>query len=1104
MFLNRNVVATVALSLLLAIGQLLTPLAVGAELAAPSGEANYNDALDWASGSSGDSFAAGTDGALGSTVVIEADDGPAESGSTSDTSIPQLPNNSSGVNSTDASGGSISLGQDAVDAGNKNVPDDALGSTETGQNALENPNETPANEGISLSYEAHVAEVGWQGVVDNGEMAGTTGRGLALEALRFNLKGASADCLQIGVHVADIGWCDAVSSDSVAGTTGQSRALEAVNLTLSGDLGATYDIWYRVHAANFGWLGWASNGQNAGSEGYGNALEAIEVKLVEKGSFDPGEGNAPAFRDRADEPPSVTYRAHVSEIGWQPVVSDGRQAGTVGRSLPMEALEVSIDWYGHAGGVDVRAHVQDLGWQGWRAGTGGTTGASLPMEAVQLRLAGEVAETYDIWYRVHVADLGWLGWASNGEAAGTTGQSCAVQAIELRLLPKGTDAPGAVEGHYVGPLESVSGTASRVTGDASVTENADGVLIGGEDELPLSSFGLSIKNPLREGSICYNVCYQFTDWGAEWLADGQQTASPSDGRQIEGVRIALEGDLAQIYDIWYRVHTEQWGWSGWAANGYPAGSERAAQGIQALEVKLIAKGGTVPGLTDGAYQQASGDASIAYQAHSADIGWQPLVRDGETAGTTGRSKALEAVRVGLSGSVEGGVQIEAHVAEVGWRPAVSAGELAGTVGESLAIQAVKISLTGEAASQYDVVYRVHAAGYGWLGWAMNGAVAGTTGLSRDLEAIEIKLVDKGAFVPPENSAPAYIPAGAVFYQTKSSGLDWQEAVSSGALSGTTGQSRALTGVRIVYDNETLPGGVAYSVHVQDIGWMNDVYDGTEAGVTGLDKRIEAIKIRLTGLAEDYYDIWYRAYVEEYGWLGWTKNGSPAGSGSIGYRMEALEVVLSAKGAPAPGSTDRAYTEKPMRMNAVLLGVPAMGQNPELPTGCESVALTNVLNYYGFGLPKTVIADQYMPKSSWDFVTAFWGNPHSSYSGNCISAPGITNTANSFLVSRGSGLRAYDITDVSLEGMYTHLQNGNPVIVWSTMYQQNIGAQYAWQNYGGRRYFTVTNSHTVVLRGFDRSANVVYLADSLSGYVTMDASRFYLLYNLRGSQAVVVR
>lgn len=46
------------------------------------------------------------------------------------------------------------------------------------------------------------------------------------------------------------------------------------------------------------------------------------------------------------------------------------------------------------------------------------------------------------------------------------------------------------------------------------------------------------------------------------------------------------------------------------------------------------------------------------------------------------------------------------------------------------------------------------------------------------------------------------------------------------------------------------------------------------------------------------------------------------------------------------------------------------QNPELPTGCESVALTNALNYYGFGLGKTVIADAYMPKSSWDFVTAF--------------------------------------------------------------------------------------------------------------------------------------
>lgn len=33
------------------------------------------------------------------------------------------------------------------------------------------------------------------------------------------------------------------------------------------------------------------------------------------------------------------------------------------------------------------------------------------MEAVQLKLTGEIAEHYDIYYRVHSQTYGWLGWA---------------------------------------------------------------------------------------------------------------------------------------------------------------------------------------------------------------------------------------------------------------------------------------------------------------------------------------------------------------------------------------------------------------------------------------------------------------------------------------------------------------------------------------------------------------------------------------------------------------------------------------------------------------------------------------------------------------------
>ena len=277
-----------------------------------------------------------------------------------------------------------------------------------------------------------------------------------------------------------------------------------------------------------------------------------------------------------------------------------------------------------------------------------------------------------------------------------------------------------------------------------------------------------------------------------------------------------------------------------------------------------------------------------------------------------------------------------------------------------------------------------------------------------------------------------------------------------------------------------------------------------AGTPGQGRAVECVKMRLTGGLSEYYDVWYRAYVQDYGWLGWASDGARAGTTGIGYRVEALQVRILAKGSAAPGPTEGAYRDRPLHPNSVVLNVPCTMQNPELPTGCESVALTNALNYYGFGLGKTVIADAYMPKSSWDFVTAFWGNPHSASNGNCISAPGLTNTANSFLISRGSSLRAYDVTGTGFYDLYSYLEAGHPVIIWSTIGMQNLGRCYATQAYGGRIYRTYTNSHTVVLRGFNRSLGTVYIADSLSGYVSNSAERIASLYSQRGAQAVVLK
>ena len=63
--------------------------------------------------------------------------------------------------------------------------------------------------------------------------------------------------------------------------------------------------------------------------------------------------------------------------------------------------------------------------------------------------------------------------------------------------------------------------------------------------------------------------------------------------------------------------------------------------------------------------------------------------------------------------------------------------------------------------------------------------------------------------------------------------------------------------------------------------------------------------------------------------------------------------------------------RPMEPAAVL-AVPNILQNPELPTGCESVALTMLLHYWGYDTLKTEIADHYLSYDTTNFVSSFVG------------------------------------------------------------------------------------------------------------------------------------
>ena len=187
----------------------------------------------------------------------------------------------------------------------------------------------------------------------------------------------------------------------------------------------------------------------------------------------------------------------------------------------------------------------------------------------------------------------------------------------------------------------------------------------------------------------------------------------------------------------------------------------------------------------------------------------------------------------------------------------------------------------------------------------------------------------------------------------------------------------------------------------------------------------------------------------------------------------------------------------------VISMKALKQNPQLPTGCESVALTMVLKHYGFNLSKTTIASKYLPLSgSGNFVTAFAGNPFSS-SGAGIYAPGLTNTANKYLKAKKSKLRATDMTGISLKNLYPYIDAGIPVIVWNSMYMRNpIGVSSYYTL--GKSWTFYRYEHCVVLCGYNKKNGKVLINDPLSGLVWRKASSFEKIYNKLGKMAVVIQ
>lgn len=367
----------------------------------------------------------------------------------------------------------------------------------------------------TVTYRVHVQKDGWkQGWVKNGKSAGTTGEAKRLEAIEIKVEGNKNLGIEYKTHIQSKGWEKNFSANGgQSGTVGAAKRLEAIQIKLTGSDASKYDVYYRVHAQSYGWLGWAKNGQSAGTAGQAKRLESIQIQILPKGTL-PSEGSfGCAFVDLGKTPSmtangAVKYSVHVQTYGDQKEVCDGAVAGTFGEAKRLEGIKIKLDTTkldipGLTGGITYRTHVQTYGWKkGWvkDGQMSGTSHEAKRLEAIEIKLTGEVANYYDVYYRVHAQTYGWLGWAKNGQTAGSAGAAKRLEGIQICVVPKGSPAPNALPATnsyaFMSATEKgaqaaaeVKATALSATMTKSTTMN-----VGATDKVKLTFAPTSVTN----------------------------------------------------------------------------------------------------------------------------------------------------------------------------------------------------------------------------------------------------------------------------------------------------------------------------------------------------------------------------------------------------------------------------------------------------------------------------------------------------------------------------------------------------------------------------------------------------------------------------------
>ena len=246
----------------------------------------------------------------------------------------------------------------------------------------------------------------------------------------------------------------------------------------------------------------------------------------------------------------------------------------------------------------------------------------------------------------------------------------------------------------------------------------------------IERFKLTVSSDLFEGGVTYRVYRAGYGWN-NWQKDGAVTGVA--GKRAEAFQIALYGELADNYDIYYRVYTYGKGWSGWAKNGAAAGTTGYSLRAEDIQIRLVEKGDNAPGSTSNCYRHKA----VKYRSYQTGKKWTSYYYDGATSGT-GKNRT-EAIQISLvDQEYTGSIRYRSYVYGSGWQSYKSNGATSGTTGKKKAINFIKVELTGDMAKHYQVKYRMYTNKNGWLSPVLDGTTTGKSGAR--MQAMRVVLV----------------------------------------------------------------------------------------------------------------------------------------------------------------------------------------------------------------------------------------------------------------------------------------------------------------------------------------------------------------------------